>query len=71
MDDASKGEGPNLPMGPTTRSWVKKYKSVFQSFMGQSLGERLDGPTVEFKSGPRVKIKEKDQPINLIPSVWA
>ena len=71
MDDASKGEKPNLLMGPITRTRAKKYKSPFQSFVGQSLGERLGGPTVEFKSGPRVKIKEKDQPINLIPSVWA
>ena len=58
MDDSSKGVEPKLPVGPITRMQAKKIKSAFQSFVDQFLEERL--------SGPILKNKEEDQPINLI-----
>ena len=58
MTDSSNGAEPTLPVGPITRTRAKKIKSVFQSFVGQFIEERLGGPTL--------KNREEDQPINLI-----
>ena len=37
--------------------------------MDQFLGERLGGLAFDINGGPNVKIKEEDQPINLIQNM--
>ena len=65
-DSASKGEKLELPVGPITRSRVKKLKYALQSFVSQFIEGRLGGPALYIKSGLHGVNKEEDQPVNLI-----
>ena len=52
------------------QSQGRGLRSIKSNFVGQFLEERPGRSTIDIKSGMRVKIKEEDQPINLIQA-WA
>ena len=54
MDDASKGEGPNLLVGLVTRLRAKNPKTAVQIIVGHFIEEGLGGPDI--KSGSDKKI---------------
>ena len=60
-DDASKGEGPNLLVGPVTRLRAKNPKTAIQTIVGHFIEEGLGGPDI--KSGSEKKIIEEIKPI--------